>query len=64
MTTLEGRPNTALLVTGTQNAILAAADGRDGVNGEPVLRDLAITRLGALVERRCPLLLVTLARTT
>jgi nicotinamidase-related amidase len=31
MTTLEGRPNTALLVIDTQNAILAAADGRDGV---------------------------------
>jgi len=31
MTTLEGRPNTALLVTDAQNAILAAAAGRDGV---------------------------------
>ena len=31
MTTLDGRPNTALLVIDTQNAILAAADGRDGV---------------------------------
>jgi nicotinamidase-related amidase len=31
MTTLEGRPNTALLVIDTQNAILAGADGRDGV---------------------------------
>jgi hypothetical protein len=30
MTTLEGRPNTALLVIDTQDAILAAADGRDG----------------------------------
>ena len=31
MTTLEGRPNTALLVIDVQNAILAAAAGRDGV---------------------------------
>jgi nicotinamidase-related amidase len=31
MTTSEGRPNTALLVVDTQNAILAAAAGRDGV---------------------------------
>jgi nicotinamidase-related amidase len=31
MTTLEGRPNTALLVIDAQNAILAAAAGRDGV---------------------------------
>ena len=30
MTTLEGRPNTALLVIETQNAVLAAAAGRDG----------------------------------
>jgi hypothetical protein len=34
MTTLEGRPNTALLVIDTQNAILAAANGRDGVVAE------------------------------
>jgi nicotinamidase-related amidase len=31
MTTLEGRPNTALLVIDAQNAILASAAGRDGV---------------------------------
>jgi nicotinamidase-related amidase len=31
VTTLEGRPNTALLVIDTQNAILAAAADRDGV---------------------------------
>ena len=31
MTTLEGRPNTALLVIDAQNAILAGAAGRDGV---------------------------------
>jgi hypothetical protein len=29
MTTLEGRPNTALLVIDAQNAVLAAAAGRD-----------------------------------
>jgi nicotinamidase-related amidase len=31
MTTLEGRPNTALLVIDAQNAILAGAAGRDAV---------------------------------
>ena len=31
MTTLPDRPNTALLVIDTQNAIVAAAAGRDGV---------------------------------
>jgi len=31
MTTLEGRPNTALLVIDAQNAILAETAGRDGV---------------------------------
>ena len=38
MTTLEGRPNTALLVIYTQNAILAAAAGRDGVVANITLR--------------------------
>ena len=41
MTTLEGRPNTALLVIDTQNAILAAAAGRDGV----------VANIGGLVAR-------------
>jgi nicotinamidase-related amidase len=41
MTTLEGRPNTALLVIDAQNAILAAGAGRDGV----------VANIGGLVAR-------------
>ena len=41
MTTLEGRPSTALLVIDAQNAILAAAAGRDGV----------LANIGVLVGR-------------
>jgi nicotinamidase-related amidase len=41
MTTLEGRPNTALLVIDAQNAVLAAGAGRDGV----------VASIGGLVAR-------------
>src|SRR5688500_18327220 len=41
MTTLEGRPNTALLIIDVQNDVVSGAFDRDGV----------IARIGALVER-------------
>ena len=41
MTTLEGRPNTALLVIDVQNDVVSGAFDRDGV----------IARIGALVDR-------------